>query len=401
MAEFSFKAMNREGKKFRGKAAAEDEIVLHERLKEEGCYLIEAKEICGKQRFRPLSAKNLSEFCRELGVLLQAGISLAPAMQVISGNSGCQQAQRRIYHELFRKIRQGSLLSEAMLSMKQVFPVILIQMFRAAEVHGNLAGTALKMSDYFQKEYRMQEKLRSAVWYPKFLMGLIICSVIVLLGYVLPQLEFLFSTLEELPLPTRILYDIANAIQEYGLYMFLTAGVGICLVNLLPEYRPLRRMLGKIQIRMPFAGRFWRTIYTARFAEVLSSLYLAGLPMLQALTAAKETIGNAYLEQQFDQVLAKVRSGDSLSDALRIVDGFEEKLIDVVRTGEEADSLEIMLGAAAEDLKYEAETVSGHFLTFMEPFLIVVMAGIVGFIMMAVLLPVYESYTAMELMMYG
>ncbi len=407
MAYFIYRALDRNGIMYVGKAVEENETALHERLREEGNYLVDVKTVQERKKFHPMDARALSEFCRELGVMLNTGAPLASVMQVLSAagkstdyNGRSQRSVSRIYRELFREIRKGFRLSEAMESMNPVFPMVLIQMFRAAEEQGNLAGAALHMADHYQNVYRMQERVKSAAWYPKFLLALIMISVSVLLGYVLPQLELLFTGLEEMPWPTRVLYGIAAWAQRYRWCIPIMAAAVILMVNLGRKNRIIRILGGMLEIRLPVLGYFHRTIYSARFAQVLSTLYLSGLPMLFALTAARDTIGNAWMERRFEAVLAGVRGGDALSAALGKVDGFQEKLVDAVRLGEESDCLETMLRAVADDLNYESELLSGRAVLWLEPCLILVMALIVGFVMIAVMLPVYESYTAMELAVY-
>jgi len=135
-------------------------------------------------------------------------------------------------------------------------------------------------------------------------------------------------------------------------------------------------------------------LYAARFSRTLSSLYSAGLPMISALQISRDTVGNLYIEQQFDQVISMIRQGKNLSEALGTVDGFVKKLTSSIMIGEETGSLDQMLDATADTLDYESQMAIQKMTSFMEPALIIVMAFIVGFIMISVLMPIYGSYEA-------
>ena len=147
---------------------------------------------------------------------------------------------------------------------------------------------------------------------------------------------------------------------------------------------------------MPGFGRLFKVIYTARFARTLSSLYSSGMPIAQAIGIAGETVGNTYVEEQFDMVVTQVRSGIALSQALHEVDGFLLKLSSTILVGEESGQLDVMLDSIAATLEEDAEQATKRMVTLLEPILIICMAVVVGFIMIAVMLPIYQSYAAIE-----
>ena len=150
------------------------------------------------------------------------------------------------------------------------------------------------------------------------------------------------------------------------------------------------------EVHMPVFGKLFKTIYTARFARTLSSLYSSGMPIATALVIAGKTIGNSYVEEQFEQAVTLVRSGIPMSQALRGVDGLQKKLASTVLVGEESGRLDVMLDSIALSMEADAEEATKRMVTLMEPLLIVFMALIVGFIMIAVMLPIYQSYSAIE-----
>ena len=170
----------------------------------------------------------------------------------------------------------------------------------------------------------------------------------------------------------------------------------VILVRTLLRVPDIRLAVDRTKLRMPVFGPLNRIICTARFARTISSLYASGMPMVTALQTAKGTIGNAYLFSQFDDVLADLRSGVHLSAALDKVDGFQKKLSSTIRVGEETGRLDVMLDQIADAMEYDAEQATKRMMTVLEPMLIVIMAVVVGFIMVAVMSPILGSYAAIE-----
>ena len=158
----------------------------------------------------------------------------------------------------------------------------------------------------------------------------------------------------------------------------------------------VRRQVDYRKVHIILFGKLIKTVYTARFARTLSSLYSSGMPLASAIGIAGKTIGNSYVEEQFDKVVTRVRSGIPLSQALKEVDGLMKKLSSTILVGEESGRLDTMLDSIAETLEGEAEQATKRMVTLLEPLLIVFMALIVGFIMVAVMLPIYQSYAAIE-----
>ena len=149
-------------------------------------------------------------------------------------------------------------------------------------------------------------------------------------------------------------------------------------------------------IHMPVFGKLQKAIYTARFARTLCSLYGSGLPIISSLAIARHTVGNVYIDTQFDEVIAFVRAGGTLSEGLEMIDGFTKKLIASIKIGEETGHLESMLESTADNLDYEAEVAINKMVSMIEPLMLVVMALVVGYVMIAVMLPIYNGYDSVS-----
>ena len=271
----------------------------------------------------------------------------------------------------------------------EAFPELLINMVRSAETAGNLDETSMRMADYYDKQFRMHSKISNATLYPKILCFVIVVVVIFMLGYILPQFQDLFAQMEELPLPTKILFAMSDGVKEHWLMLLIILAIFVPLLMFVAHIPKVRLQLDQMKLHTPIFGKLLKIVYTARFARTISSI-------VQALQIARKTIGNSYIDSQFDEAVAKIRTGGNLSDALDAIDGFTKKLTSAVRVGEETGSLDSMLNSIADSMEFESNMAIDKMVATLEPVLIVVMAIIVGFIMVSVLMPIYGSYDAIS-----
>lgn len=338
----------------------------------------------------------VADFCRQLGTLLQAGVSLARAMNIISEEHGLKPELRELYLDIQATIRQGVPLSEALERQEGVFPVLLINMIRSGEANGTMDQTALRMADYYEKQHKLNGKVKSAMIYPKVLTTLLVFVVIFIMVYLVPQFQEIFDEMESLPIPTVILLGISDAFKNYWAAILVAVLIAWLVLHFVTQLSVIRYGLDKMKLKIPYIGGLLRKIYTARFARTLCSLYSSGIPIVLALQTSSNTIGNAYIEEQFGDIIARVRSGESLSQVLLQVDGFQKKLASSIMVGEETGNLDDMLNSIADNLDYEAERALERLVALLEPALIIVMAVIIAFVVIAVILPIYQSYATIE-----
>lgn len=394
MAKYQYEALDKNGKLNSGIMNAFDEDELYRRLKEEGLYLVHVDDGTQDQRNRLLSPLMLSEFNREMGDMLHAGVTLVRALTILSQEETRTKRERRILSGVLKLIRQGESIADAMEQQGGAFPVLMINMYRAAETSGNLANTSSRLALHYEKEHQLNSKVRGATIYPKILCTLIIVVLIFIMSVILPQLTGLFSAMDELPLPTRILFGIGDFVGTHVRLLICAAVVLLMIVLLLKRMPGYQMLTDRWKIRMPVIGKLLMVVYTARFSRSLSSLYSAGIPIITAMQVAKRTVGNAYVEKQLEHSVAELRAGKPLSEAVEHVDGLRKKLASVVRVGEESGDLVQMLDSLADSFDYESEMAVNRMISLLEPTLIVLMALVIGFIMIAVMLPIYQSYSA-------
>ena len=390
MPLYKYNAVALDGSKKRGSMEIANADQLASVLKEGNLFLTECKEVTQKQASVKLKTIEIADFCRQLAAMLSSGITLIRAMMILQQRDAKPHI-KKVYTLVIEDLQRGATLSEAMALRGRTFPELLINMIRAGENTGRLDVTAQKMAETYDKEHRLNSKIKSATVYPIILVVLIIGVILIIFTFVLPEFMGMFEGME-LPLPTRIVMGISDFLVSNGI--FLAVGVVIAILILIAVFRQPgpRKALDRIKLKLPKIGKLLTTIYTGRFARTLSSLYVSGIPMIQALSIARTTIGNKYIESQFTNVIERLGNGSSLSQALAEVDGFEPKLRSTILIGEESGRLEQMLESIADQFDYDSEMASQRMVALIEPVLIVVMAVIVATVIISVMMPVYQMY---------
>lgn len=394
MAQYQYKARSEDGRCVRGKLQAQDEAELQQKLKERGLLLLRASIQQTEQSGKVLPAKILADFCRELAALTGSGIPLVRALTILSERESIKPRERQVCEDLTRAVKRGIALSDAMEELNGVFPMLMVQMIRAAESSGKMEQTCRQLAEHFEKEHKLRSKLSSALLYPKILAGMLVGVLILLVQVILPQFSELFDQMEELPGPTAALMNLAAFLKKDGWALLIVLIACVFLRKYLMTVRPVRQWRDKCRLHLPLIGKLQKQICTARFARTLSSLYAAGIPIVAALQTARKTMDNCYLDGQFDRIIPLVRGGTPLSEGLEQVDGFVQKLSDTVQVGEETGRLEEMLTHTADGLDYDADIAIGKMVSYVEPVMLLILGAIVAFVMAAVFLGIYESYNS-------
>lgn len=393
MPLYQYTAKNMEGQLVRDRLEADDPHQLSIALNAQQLFLVRYKEMNVESGRVKLKAPELADFCRQIGTMLASGISLIRAMDIIL-HRDLKPRARKVYSDLYRSLQKGIPLSEAMKEQHGTFPDIMINMFYAGESSGQLDTVAAKLAVHFEKEHRLHTKIRNATIYPVILLCVTVIVVLLVFIVVLPNFFSLFEDMATLPLPTRVVLAISNGLRYHWAVILIAVLSVVGFIAMLLTNDAIHTTIDRKKLHMPIVGKLLRTIYTARFARTLSSLYSSGLSMINALQIARGTIGNRYVNSQFDQVISMVRNGNALSRSIQTVDGFDQKLCSTILIGEETGRLDDMLTSVADSFDYEAEMATARLTTFIEPILIIFMALIIGFIMISVMLPIYQLYNS-------
>lgn len=392
--EYCYRAKNLKGKIKAGLIQAIDEEQAYQSLKEEGFYITHIRQMQERLNKKRLKSRYLADFSRNLSVMLESGIVLIQAVGILAQREKHPQLAKH-YQKLNQDLVMGKPLSEALRQQNGSFPELMIGLLYAGEEGGNLKAAVQKAADYYEKEDKMRKRITGAMVYPGFLLALTILSVIVIFTTVLPGFFQLFETMEELPLSTRILVQFSKVFTDYGALCLAILAASLLIGAYVTGLPVMRQIKDRLLIKLPVIGKLLIPVYTARFARTLSALYSSGVPLVQAVITSAGAIGNAYIELQVDGVIEEVCSGRTLSESLEDVKGLDEKLAACVCIGEEAGNLNLMLDMAASGLDFEAEEAARQMTSLIEPSMIVILAVMIGFIMISVMVPVYQYYQSM------
>lgn len=390
MPKYKYTAKNLANKTIKEIIDARDEQDLKKRVRDLNLVLIKYSEQEEKHSGYRLKAPEVSEFSRQLASMLDSGITVVRAMEIIKDRDFKPQL-KQVFTRLHRDTQNGLTLSEAMLMQKKSFPELFVNIYASGEASGQLERSASKMANHYDKEHRLNGKVKSAMTYPIILLVFVVAVVMLVFTIILPSFFTLFEDIEMPPL-TQVMLAISGFLQANWYVVIIGALITIAVISYLLKIEKVALVVDRVKLKIPKIGKLLTIIYTARFSRTLSSLYSSGLTMLNALDISSKTMGNKYIENQFPGVIKNVRNGEPLSEAIRLVDGFDKKMSTTILIGEEAGRLDTMLESVAESFDYEAEMATGRLVQMIEPVMIVIMAVMIGSIMLSVIQPMMSLY---------
>lgn len=394
MPHYIYHASNIKGKIVKGEKTSSNPEYLKNALRLDGLYLVDYQEKIEKTKGKKLKALDLADFCRELGSLLGAGVSMVRSLHIVA-NRDIDPKLKLVFQNLLMHIKRGVSLSDAMIMQGKTFPEMLINMIKSGESAGNMDRTLMKMAEHYEKDHRLNASVKSAMTYPMILACLLVVVIIGVFTFIMPTFIDLFEGMS-IPLLTQILINISNALTQNFLSIALVAALLISIIVIILQMEPVKFKIDKIKVKLPKVGKLLGIIYTARFARTLATLYSSGMSIVNSLQVAKDTIGNKYIASQFDDVVRSVRSGNSLAASLELVEGFDNKLIQTVAVGEETGQLDTLLISTADSYDYESQAAIKKLVTLIEPLMICVMAVIIVIVIAGVMIPIYTMYGDIE-----
>ena len=390
MPLYTYTAKTLSGATIRGTLQAKDESQLMTTLREKKLFLLRSREVKSKEISVKLKPMELSDFSRQLGNMVGAGISLVRAVSIMINRDNTKRLQK-VYTRLYRSLQNGMSLSEAMKEQGNTFPELFISMIFAGESSGQLDRTTIRMAEYYEKEHRLNNKVSSAMTYPVILLVVTVLVVLLIFTLVLPNFFTMYKDVK-LPVITQVMIAISKFLVN-DWYIALAGGILLVSISGILFQKPsVRLAFDTCKFHLPKIGKLMKVIYTARFSRTISSLYASGLPIVTTLQIGRKTLDNRYLKHQFDVVIRSVREGEPLSQAIAKVDGFDSKLSSTIMVGEETGRLESMLISVADSFDYDAEMATQRLITILEPVMIIMMALIVGSVMLAVMMPIFQMY---------
>jgi len=402
MTGFEYLALDPNGRTVRGVIDGDAERQVRGLLRERGLTPLSVGTIqeqpsrtgtktkSGLRLRRGISGNELALLTRQFATLVRAGLTLEECLNALIEQTD-KARTRHVLAGVRGRMIEGQSLARSMGAFPQAFPDIYRVMIDAGEQSGKLVEVLERLADYTENRQALRQSVTLAFIYPVLVTVVAISVVAMLLVYVVPQVTRVFAnTGQTLPLVTRILIGISDAARASGLIWLLIAAVALVALVAALRNPAIRYRWHRIMLRLPVVGRIVRGINAARFADTLGILTASGIPLLPALQSAVPVVNNLPMRGAVEEALKQVREGGSLSRALAKTKLFPPLVVHLIASGETSGRLDAMLARAAEAQSRELQNWVRALTALLEPVLILVMGAIVLFIVIAILLPIFE-----------
>lgn len=400
MAKFKYRVMNSDGEKMEGSYEANSKNEVIDFISGNGYYPLMVEEIVESTNIEinfnnRVKLKDLSVFCRQFYTMLNAGVPILTCLDILSNqieNKKLRQATKDINEE----VEKGGVLSDAMKKHTNVFPELLVSLVASGEASGNLDAIMLRMATHYEKENKINSKVKSSLIYP-IVLGLVsIGAVVFVLTYVMPTFTVVFEQSGAvLPWSTRFLLGLSKGIKNNWITIIIAIIIGAFGLNTFLKTEQGKVAASKAKLKFPVLKKLNQMIIVSRFTRTLSTLIASGLPLIQALQIVSEVTGNKIAEKTLLKIRDKVMRGESLYASMVESDIFPPMLYSMVKIGEETGSLDDILNKTADFYDDELESIIQSSVALMEPILIVFMGLAIAFIVVSIMLPMFDSYGQM------
>jgi len=341
---------------------------------------------------RAMSRAEMASFIRELATAVMAGLPLVQALRTIA-RQGHSVRQKAMLNHIIQEVEHGKSLGEAARSWGKPFNDLIVSLIRAGELSGKLGDVLEQAANLLDRETKMRRTLMSGLLYPGILAVLIAIAVVVITTVIVPRiLAPLKGQLQnvQLPWPTRVVTGVADFVGSYWIFIAAFGVFAFLYIGKLYRTPSSRLAIDRGLLKVPVLGRVLRDVAVARFTRTLCTLISAGLPALTALKATKATLGNKAMESVVEEVCEQVASGKTISEPMERSGYFPPLLTQIVGVGERSGRLPQMLAQAAGVFEDRTETSIKVFTTVFPPILVIFAAAVVGFVIMAIMLPLIQ-----------
>ena len=395
MYKYSYKAVDAEGKLVKGTLTAEDNNMFLTQLRGQNlkCYDYRVLNKQKTAKLRKLKIDRLIEFSTQLASMLTAGLPLAMSLEMLYERTESKKTDLKlVLANLLEQVRKGESLASAMANMGTTFPSLYVSMVKSGEMSGKIDETLTNLADHYAKDKRQKNKMKKATSYPKMLSIVMILVVGMLMIVVMPKMAEMLPEGQDLPLPTMILMNIKDFVVDNIALLIIVIFALVIGIKMLKKVPKVQIFIGKIKTRIPKIGPLNKKVYTAAFARSLATLYQSGVPLLDSIQMSGEVMDNKYIEMKINEAVTSIRKGSNISEALSIVDSFDPLLMTMIFVGEQSGSLEGILIQTANYFDEEANVATDKLTEMINPIMMCVMAVIVGFVLIAIMMPMFSVY---------
>lgn len=403
MATFNYSVRDKAGKIVKGSLEGDSVDAVSAKLRQMGYIILELDQQSGLAalgQFKlggKVKPKDITIFARQFATMINAGLSLTKCLSILASQTE-SDALRTIIQAVARDVEAGQSLSESLSKHPKTFPPIFVNMIRAGETGGVLDEVLVRLADHFEGEQALKGKIKSAMTYPVAMAGLVLIILVLMMVFVVPTFQKMFESMGgKLPFMTQALVNISEFVAGIGGIMLAVAFVGFYLgFKFWVGTAFGRQIWDTIKLRMPVFGQLVRKIALARFTRTFGTLVSAGVPILSALDIVADTAGNEVVANAVKQARSAIKEGDTIAKPLSESKVFPPMLVQMIAVGEETGALDAMLNKIADFYDEEVSTQVEGLTSLIEPLMMATLGAVVGVMVVALYLPMFQVITLVE-----
>lgn len=387
---YVWEGKDKTGKQVRGEMRATGETVVQATLRRQGVQVTKVKKQA-MSRGRKITDKDIALFTRQLATMMKSGVPLLQAFDI--GIKGCgNPSLARLLNDVRTDVETGSSLSQAFARHPVYFDKLFCNLVEAGEQAGILDGLLDRIASYKEKILAIKGKIKSALFYPIAVIVVAAIVVTVIMLFVVPEFKNVFASFgAELPVPTQIVIGMSDAfVANWYIIFGIIAAVFMGISYMYKRSSAMQIAVDRITLKLPVVGDIVLKATVARWTRTLSTMFAAGVPLVEALDSVGGAAGNYVYETATKQILTEVSTGTSLTVAMQNVNVFPSMVVQMVSIGEESGQLDSMLGKVADFLEQEVDDAVGGLTSLLEPLIMVFLGTVIGGLVVAMYLPIFK-----------
>ncbi|HHH46128.1 MAG TPA: type II secretion system F family protein [Thiotrichales bacterium] len=395
---FAWEGTDKKGNRVRGETRSSSPTLVKAELRRQGILPLKVRKksaLTSRTKKKKIESRDIAVFTRQLATMLAAGVPLVQAFEII-GRGHENPAMQELVLSIKADIESGTTLNEALAKHPQYFDELVCDLVKAGEQAGVLDTLLDKIATYKEKTEALKSKIKKALFYPTAVMVVAFIVTAILLIFVVPQFEALFSNFgADLPAFTRMVIDLSEFMQEYWWAVFGSIGALVyAFIQAKKRSRKFNHFLDRLVLQIPIIGIIMRKAAIARYARTLSTMFAAGVPLVDALTSVAGATGNALYAEAVLRMRDQVATGQQLQLAMQQTGLFPNMVVQMVAIGEESGSLDSMLAKVADFYEQEVDDAVDSLSSLLEPLIMAILGILVGGLVVAMYLPIFKMGSA-------
>jgi type IV pilus assembly protein PilC len=389
---FEWVGVDKRGQQIKGRSLAPDEAALRADLRRQGVVARRVKK--QSQAFKKsgkVTPEDIAVFSRQLATMLAAGIPLVQSFEIV-GNGHDKPAMQKLILDIKADIEGGTSLHEALAKHPLYFDDLYVNLVEAGEQAGALESLLDKIATYKEKTEALKKKVKKALFYPAAVLAVAVIVTIILLVFVIPQFESLFKGFgAELPAFTQFVINLSKFVQDQGIFLAIAAGgAGYAFIYFKKRSKAMRDFLDRLSLKLPVIGPILNKAAIARFARTLSTMFAAGVPLVEALDSVAGATGNSVYSNAVLKMKDEVATGQRLQRAMENTALFPNMVVQMIAVGEESGALDTMSGKVAAFYEAEVDNAVDAMSSLLEPLIMAILGVLVGGLVIAMYLPIFK-----------